>query len=99
MLGLEGVRDKIKDHHFRFFDVMTEENGRYLSEDYAFCRRWQNIGGRIFADTRSNLTHQGGHMYTGNLTESLRFIDGEARSQMAAREAIEAAKAAEQDKA
>ena len=31
MLGLETVRDKIKDHHFRFFDVMTEENGRYLS--------------------------------------------------------------------
>lgn len=37
MLGMEGIKDAIKDHHYRLFDVMTEENGRYLSEDYAFC--------------------------------------------------------------
>ena len=37
MMGLEALRDKIANYHYRFFDVMTEENGRYLSEDYAFC--------------------------------------------------------------
>jgi hypothetical protein len=72
MLGMEGIKDAIHDHHYRLFDVMTEENGRYLSEDYAFCRRWQNIGGKIHIDATSNLSHQGGHMYTGNFLESLK---------------------------
>ena len=72
ILGMEGIKDAIQDHHYRLFDVMTEENGRYLSEDYAFCRRWQNIGGKIYIDAQSNLSHQGGHLYTGNFLESLK---------------------------
>ena len=40
------------------------DNGRYLSEDYAFCRRWQSVGGKVFIDARSRLTHQGlQHLY------------------------------------
>lgn len=70
MLGLEHT-DSHAPYHYRFFDVMTEENGRYLSEDYAFCRRWQLIGGKVYADCKSNLTHQGIHMFTGNFWESL----------------------------
>lgn len=31
MRGLEGIQDKIADYHYRFFDVMTDEQGRYLS--------------------------------------------------------------------
>jgi hypothetical protein len=74
MLGLEHLRDDIENNHYRFFDVMTEENGRYLSEDYAFCRRWQNIGGKVHADCMSNLTHQGTHIYRGNFSASLRAM-------------------------
>lgn len=71
MPGLEGIADKIDPLHFRFFDVMTEESGRYLSEDYAFCRRWQKIDGRIFADIDSKLTHQGSYLYKGDLLGSI----------------------------
>jgi hypothetical protein len=71
MLGLESLAEKINDYHFRFYDVMTEENGRYLSGDYAFCRRWQKIGGVVYADVQSNLSHQGSHMYQGNFLQSL----------------------------
>lgn len=74
MPGLEHIKDKIKQYDYRFFDVMTETNGRYLSEDYAFSRRWQNIGGKIFIDAASNLTHQGSHIYTGNFLESLKAL-------------------------
>jgi len=58
--------------HYRFFDVLAEPgNGRYLSEDYAFCRRWQSIGGRVFVDTRSRLMHQGLHTYRGDFARTM----------------------------
>ena len=41
---------------YLFFDVMHEkETKRYLSEDYAFCRRWQAIGGEVWLDPFVNL--------------------------------------------
>ncbi|REG60998.1 hypothetical protein B0G80_3824 [Paraburkholderia sp. BL6669N2] len=57
---------------YRFFDVMVEPHtNRYLSEDYAFCRRWRDIGGRIFVDTQSQLSHQGIYTYHGDFGASL----------------------------
>ncbi len=65
--------------HYRFFDTLAEpDNGRYLSEDYAFCRRWQALGGRIFIDARSRLAHQGLRTYTGDLGRSLAVRSGHA---------------------
>lgn len=65
-----GVEDQ--GLHYRFFDVMVDpESKRYLSEDYAFCRLWENIGGKIYIDALSNLTHQGSKLYSGNLAISL----------------------------
>jgi hypothetical protein len=53
--------------HYRFFDVMVDpETRRYLSEDYGFCRIWEAIGGKIFVDANSNLSHQGERLYTGD---------------------------------
>lgn len=58
--------------HYRFFDVLAEPaGGRYLSEDCAFCRRWQSIGGKVFVDGRSNLMHQGVRTYTGDFGHAL----------------------------
>ena len=42
---------------YLFFDTMKDDDGRYLSEDYAFSRRWQKIGGKIWADLSSELIH------------------------------------------
>lgn len=58
--------------HYRFFDTMVDpESNRYLSEDYAFCRLWERLGGEVFADAKSNLSHQGETLYTGDFAESL----------------------------
>ena len=43
------------------------ENG-YLGEDIAFCRLWTNIGGKIYADTQTPLTHFGSHAFHGSLS-------------------------------
>tara|TARA_R110002096_G_scaffold166003_1_gene334997 strand:- start:187 stop:939 length:753 start_codon:yes stop_codon:yes gene_type:complete len=58
---------------YLFFDTMKDENGRYLSEDYAFSRRWQKIGGKIWADIGSNLTHFGSYRYSGQLWKHFNF--------------------------
>lgn len=58
--------------HYRFFDCLVEpESRRYLSEDYGFCYLWRQIGGKVFVDAQSNLTHQGAKIYRGPFARSL----------------------------
>ena len=54
-----------------FEPMIEKETGEYLSEDYAFCRRWRDLGGEIFADFDSRLTHVGHAAYEGSLKDSL----------------------------
>ena len=49
---------------FALFDTMIDD-GRYLSEDYTFCRRWQKIGGKIWMDPEVVLHHMGSYLYKG----------------------------------
>jgi hypothetical protein len=57
-------------YSFALFECMIEaETGLYLSEDYAFCRRWRDLGGEIWLDIRSALTHHGPHAFKGDLAK------------------------------
>ena len=47
------------------------ESGRFLSEDYGFCRYWQASGGRIWTDPSISLTHVGRIKYQGSMVEHL----------------------------
>jgi len=61
-------------YYWRFFDCMVDpDSNRYLSEDYAFCRRWRDMGGKVHADMRSDLGHLGQHMFRGDLAKSIRL--------------------------
>ena len=63
--------------YWLFFDCMLDpDTRRYLSEDYTFCRRWRDIGGKVYADMHSNLGHLGQHLFRGNLSDSLRLRNG-----------------------
>ena len=53
--------------HPYVLNFANKGDGRYLSEDYAFSRRWQKLGGKIYADIGSTLTHVGPYRYTGHL--------------------------------
>ncbi|TAJ71224.1 MAG: hypothetical protein EPO51_13035 [Phenylobacterium sp.] len=65
--------DKLAPEAVMVFDTMIEpETGQYLSEDYAFCRRWRDLGGDIWADFEARLTHVGHAAYTGSLMQALR---------------------------
>lgn len=65
--------DNLASEAVMIFDTMIEpETGQYLSEDYAFCRRWRDLGGDIWADFTARLTHVGHAAYTGSLMGALR---------------------------
>jgi hypothetical protein len=55
------------------FDTLVEAGtGQHLSEDYAFGRRWRDLGGHIWADMLPRLSHVGHAAYTGSLIEAMR---------------------------
>lgn len=55
------------------FETLIEpETGQYLSEDYAFCRRWRDLGGEIWADVEARLQHVGHTAYVGSLLDALK---------------------------
>lgn len=60
------------DYHAAFDCMIDPVTKRYLSEDYAFCRRWQQMGGRIYADTWTTLGHVGNLPFSGKLSERLK---------------------------
>jgi hypothetical protein len=72
--------DCVNDHQNRDFDkyhacfdcMIDPVSRRYLSEDYAFCRRWQQMGGRIFADVHTTLGHVGNLPFSGCMDDRLK---------------------------
>ncbi len=55
------------ERRFALFECMIAEDGTYLSEDFAFCKRWTDIGGEIWADVNSRLDHVGPMAFHGDL--------------------------------
>jgi hypothetical protein len=52
---------------FALFDcIIDPETGVYLSEDYSFCLRWRKIGGEIWIDAASKLSHCGPYEFVGD---------------------------------
>ena len=57
----------LQDFFYAFFDTMIDpKDRRYLSEDYTFSRRWQDIGGDIWLDPTISLNHFGSFNFQGN---------------------------------
>ena len=55
-------------NRFALFESMIEaESGTYLSEDFAFCKRWTDLGGEIWADIQSRLDHVGPSVFHGEV--------------------------------
>ena len=61
------------DEYCSVFDCMIDPvSRRYLSEDYAFCRRWQQMGVEIYADVMTVLGHVGNIRFQGSLEERIK---------------------------
>jgi len=64
--GTASLTAEQERHSYALFDCMID-GGRYLSEDYGFCRRWQRLGGEVWLDPTIRLNHHGGYAYQGDV--------------------------------
>jgi len=70
------IDEKVAKYCYAFFDThIDEEDRRYLSEDYRFCRLWQKLGGEIWLDPKTKLNHVGTYTFEGNV-DSIISIHG-----------------------
>lgn len=60
------------DKFYALFDCFIDaDSKRYLSEDFAFCQRYLDMGGDIWVDLACELTHAGTNQYKGSLLRVL----------------------------
>ena len=60
--------------HELFTTRVDPDTRRYLSEDYALCKRWRALGGKVWVDLRAQLCHVGSHRYQGDVATWLESI-------------------------
>lgn len=59
----------VKDYVALFACMIDVNTRRFLSEDYSFCRRYQQLGGEIWADLVTPLSHFGTNIFTGDIRQ------------------------------
>ena len=53
---------------YALFNYFVDGSGTFLSEDFSFCRRSTDMGGEIWIDLKSRLTHVGAVGFEGDLS-------------------------------
>lgn len=61
-----GLGKQYEPMMYSIFDCKIDEKGHYLSEDWVFCRRWQALGGEIWAHSQILLNHIGHYEFRGD---------------------------------
>lgn len=64
-----GLGKQYEPMMYAIFDVEIDERGHYLSEDWTFCRRWQKLGGDIWAHSKTLLNHVGHYEFAGDISK------------------------------
>jgi len=76
---LEIIQDTIvngemisRPYLYNLFDTYySEEDKTFLGEDFAFCKKWRDIGGKCHAYVLDSITHVGEHQYCGRFADEL----------------------------
>jgi hypothetical protein len=64
-----GLGKQYEPMMYAIFDCVIDERGHYLSEDWTFCRRWQELGGEIWAHSKTLLNHVGHYEFAGDISK------------------------------
>lgn len=54
-----------------FFATEIDDDGVLLSEDYYFCKKWQEHGGKVYAAPWVRITHAGDYEFKANFARSM----------------------------
>ena len=66
--GYDHIHPEINSNFWLFFETsFDDDEKRYLSEDYHFCKLWRDIGGEVWMDTTSSVIHTGIGHYRGHI--------------------------------
>jgi GT2 family glycosyltransferase len=64
------IDPKLNKYCYNLWDVRLDpQDSRLLSEDYSFCRRWQELGGEIWLDPNTKLNHIGSYTFEGDVSQ------------------------------
>lgn len=54
-----------------YFITTIDDDGILLSEDYALCRMWQNIGGDVWSAPWVRISHSGDYNFSGQFAKTV----------------------------
>ena len=61
-----------KPNLYNLFDTYHEpETKRFYGEDFGFCKRWGNMGGKVYVYCMDYITHVGDYQYCGRFWDEL----------------------------
>jgi hypothetical protein len=60
------------DNLWNFFDTWFDQStNRYYGEDFAFCQKWRDIGGKCYCYVDDFITHVGEYSFEGKFIDEL----------------------------
>ena len=61
-----------KDNMYNLFDTLHDpKTKRYFGEDFGFCQRWTDMGGKVHVYLKDYITHVGEYSYCGRFWDDL----------------------------
>jgi len=65
-------KESKKENFYNLFDTLHDpKTKRYFGEDFGFCQRWTDIGGKVYIYALDYITHVGDHQYCGRFYDLL----------------------------
>jgi|TARA_R110000796_G_scaffold33874_2_gene87592 hypothetical protein len=69
--NINGKEEK-KDNMYNLFDTLHDPvTKRYFGEDFGFCQRWSDLGGKVHGYINDYITHVGEYSYCGRFRDDL----------------------------
>jgi hypothetical protein len=78
-------KEAYKENFYNLFDCVHDPvTKEFFGEDFGFCKRWSEIGGKVHAYIYDYITHVGDYQYCGRLWDELQYtkrIDEKAKKE------------------
>jgi len=68
-------KESKKENFYNLFDTLHDvKTKRYFGEDFGFCQRWTDMGGKVHIYALDYITHVGEHQYSGRFYDQLEAL-------------------------